>query len=205
MITETAIHNIKILKEKYSNGLSLINDNNKLSLIEKDNFDTMCKTSSLEYPIYFTYNHLLDIIAYDKSISYRSKKYLLEMMEESFDNLVDYIDDYDEDNDILNQLLTDIYEKYDLIESKTLYGSKIENMIYFFDELVDAFKTAKKYLYFSPCSYYPLINVEPGDFVNDDNCCSYISNQDSESDSSEVSDDEPIEESGSDDEREKLD
>ena len=66
MIMETAIDNIKILKEKYSNGFSLISDHNKLSLIEKDNFDTLSKTNSLEYPIYFTYNNLLDTIAYDK-------------------------------------------------------------------------------------------------------------------------------------------
>ncbi len=166
MLTDIAIQNIKILKGLYSDGLSLINDNNVLSLIEKDNFDTLCKLQSLEYPIYFTYNHLLDIIAYDKSISYRSKKYLLELIDESFDNIVVYIDDYEEDNNNLNEILTDIYEKYDLVESKTLYDSKIENIIYFFDDLVDSFKNAKKYLYFTPCSYYPLINVEPGEFVD---------------------------------------
>lgn len=188
MIMEIAIDNIMILKEKYSNGFSLISDHNKLSLIEKDNFDTLSKTNSLEYPIYFTYNNLLDIVAYDKSISYRSKKYLLELMNESFDNLVDYIDDYDEENDILNQIVTDIYEKYDLIESRTLYNSKVENIIYLFDDLVDAFKTAKKYLYFTPISYYPLMNLKQGDFLEDEGECS--SDPEPESDSSETSDEE---------------
>ena len=186
MIMETAIDNIKILKEKYSNGFSLISDHNKLSLIEKDNFDTLSKTNSLEYPIYFTYNNLLDTIAYDKSISYRSKKYLLEIMNESFDNLVDYIDDYDEENEILNEIVTEIYEKYDLIESKTLYNSKVENIIYLFDDLVDAFKTAKKYLYFTPISYYPLMNLKQGDFLEDEGECN--SDPEPESDSSETSD-----------------
>ena len=107
-------------------------------------------------------------------------------MNESFDNLVDYIDDYDEENEILNEIVTEIYEKYDLIESKTLYNSKVENIIYLFDDLVDAFKTAKKYLYFTPISYYPLMNLKQGDFLEDEGECN--SDPEPESDSSETSD-----------------
>ena len=33
-----------------------------VSLIEKDNFDTLSKTNSLEYPIYFTYNNLFNYV-----------------------------------------------------------------------------------------------------------------------------------------------
>ena len=202
LITSIAIENLKILNEKYTNSLSLIGDNNKLSLIEKDNFDTLCKLDSLEYPIYFTYHHLLDIISNNKDISYRIKKYLLEKIDESFDNMVDYIDDYydtgdsnnnENNNDTLNQILTGIYEKYDLVEENTIYNPNIERFIYLFDDLVDAFKTSNKYLYFSYFS--PLINVKPGIFVEDEGGC----------DSSSSSDDEESEDSKSDDEREKLD
>ncbi len=201
MITQTAINNLKLLQDKYSESLSLINDNNSLSFIEKDGFDPLCKALSLEYPVYFTYNHLLDVIAYDKSISYRSKKYLLELINKSFDNLVDYIDDYENawENNELKQIIDDIYLKYDLIESKTIYNEKIENIIYLFDDLVDAFKTAKKYLYFSPCSYYPLINVEPGEFLDDD-CC--LGSEESGSDES-GSDESGSDESGSDESEDK--
>ena len=184
LITSVAIENLKILNERYNKSLSLIGDNNKLSLIEKDNFDPLCKLESLEYPIYFTYHHLLDIISNNKDISYQVKKYLLEQIDKSFDNIVEYIDDYDDiddDNNTINQILIGIYEKYDLIEENTIYHPNIERFIYFFDDLVEVFKTSNKYLYFS--TFSPLINIKPGVFLEDEGECDSYSNDEFEEDS----------------------
>ena len=69
-MNKLAYDNLKLLDEAYSDSLFLISDNNILNLIEKDNFDTCSKIKSLEYPIYFTYHHILNIVDYDKDISY---------------------------------------------------------------------------------------------------------------------------------------
>ena len=90
-MNKLAYENLKLLDEVYSDSLFLISDNNILNLIEKDNFDTCSKLKSLEYPIYFTYHHILNIVDYDKDISYKNKMNLLEMIENSLDNLIDYL------------------------------------------------------------------------------------------------------------------
>jgi len=158
-----ALENLKVLNEKKSETHSLLADGNVLSLIEKDSFDPLCKLQSLEYPIFFTYHHIFNILTHDRSISYSQKKYLLEKIEESLENLMNFIHDYDEENQLLIQIIADIEEKYDLVREKTIY-KKCENMIYLFDDLVEACKVASKYLYFSPGSYNILCDYEPGKF-----------------------------------------
>ena len=80
-------------------------DGNILSLIEKDSFDPISKLQSLEYPIFFTYHHILNILTHDKSISYYQKKYLLEQIEESLEKLMNFIHDYDEENPLLIEII----------------------------------------------------------------------------------------------------
>ena len=104
----TALENLKILNEKKSETHSLLADGNVLSLIEKDSFDPISKLQSLEYPIFFTYHHVFNILSYDRSISYYQKKYLLEKIEESLENLMDFIHDYDEENQLLIEIISDI-------------------------------------------------------------------------------------------------
>ena len=104
----TALENLKILNEKQSETHSLLADGNVLSLIEKDSFDPVSKLQSLEYPIFFTYHHVFNILSYDRSISYYQKKYLLEQIEESLENLMDFIHDYDEENQLLIDIILDL-------------------------------------------------------------------------------------------------
>ena len=158
-----AYENLKLLMDQYDDESILICDNNKLSLMKKDSFDPLCKIISLEYPIYYTYHHLLNTVKFDKSISYLTKKYLLEKIEESLENCMKYINDYDENGDRLINIINDIDEKYDLIKEDTMY-SRCERIIYLFDDFVDACKLASKYLYFSPRPYDILRDLKPGDF-----------------------------------------
>ena len=41
-------------------------------------------------------------------------------------------------------------------------------MFIFFDDMVDGLREAGRYLYFTPVCYYPLLNIRPGDFVEDE-------------------------------------
>ena len=179
-MNKLAYDNLKLLDEVYSDSLFLISDNDILSLIEKDSFDTCSKIQSLEYPIFFTYHHILNIVDYDKDISYKNKMKLLTMIENSLNNLINYLDDYEENKSEskITTMLDDIYERLDIVKNNHKHNY-LEKFIYLFDDIIDGFRTAEKYLYFSPLSYYPLMNVKPGDFVDDEG------ETENESDSSE--------------------
>jgi hypothetical protein len=167
-MNKLAYDNLKLLDEVYSDSLHLISDHNILSLIEKDNYDTCSNIKSLEYPIYFTYHHILNIIDYDKDISYKNKMNLLTMIDNSLNNLINYLDDYEEEKENMYNLVDDIYERLDIVKVNQKHNY-FERFIYLFDEIVDGFREAEKYLYFSsPMSFYPLMNIRPGEFLEDD-------------------------------------
>ena len=164
-MNKLAYDNLKLLDEVYSNSLHLISDHNILSLIEKDNYDTCSNIKSLEYPIYFTYHHILNVVDYDKDISYKNKMNLLTMIDNSLNNLINYLDDYEEDKEYIYHLIDDIYERLDIVKTNQKHNY-LERFIYLFDEIVDGFREAEKYLYFSsPISFYPLMDIRPGEFL----------------------------------------
>jgi len=193
-MNKLAYDNLKLLNEKYTDSLYLINDNNILNLIEKDNFDTCSKLKSLEHPIYFTYHHILNIVDYDKDISYKNKMNLLEMIENSLDNLIDYLNDYVEEDNNISEFIDDIYERYDIVKVNQKHNY-LERFVYLFDDIVDGFREASRYLYFSPVCYYPLMNIKPGEFLEDEGECDseeseYTTEEDTESDTDNSNSDE---------------
>jgi len=161
--------NLKLLNEKYSDSLLLISDTNILSFIEKDSFDTCSQIKSLEYPLYFTYHQILNIIHYDNDISYKRKQVLLSMIDNSLDNVVDYLNDYEEKNQTIISMMDDIYTRVERVKGDTKYNSTFESLIYYFDDLVDAFRATRKYLYY-PMLHSSLMNLMPGNFVEEDSC-----------------------------------
>ena len=170
-MNKLAYDNLKLLDKKYSDALFLMSDNNILSLIEKDDFDTCSQIKFLEYPLYFTYHQLLNIIQYDNDISYKKKRVLLSMIDNSLDNLVNYINDYEEENDTLLTMIDDIFSRTERVKEDTKYNSTLEQIIYFFDDMVDGFRLANKYLYFSQNIHSPLMNLMPGHYVEDEGEC----------------------------------
>lgn len=140
-----AFDNITLLLNEEYKTKYLISNNNKLELVDKNNQELCLK--DLEYPIYFTYNHILNEISENGDIAYLTKKRLLRMIDLSMDSLYNYINDYNDDNSNMHLLLEDIDKRYDNIRSKTLVNY-CENIIYLFDEIVDRFREAGKYLYF---------------------------------------------------------
>ena len=187
-MNKLAYDNLKLLDEVYSNSLHLISDHNILSLIEKDNYDTCSNIKSLEYPIYFTYHHILNVVDYDKDISYKNKMNLLTMIDNSLNNLINYLDDYTEEKEYMYHLIDDIYERLDIVKTNQKHNY-FERFIYLFDEMVDGFREAGKYLYFSPVNH-PLMNLLPGEY--------YLNNNFSDDESVKESDDESVKESDED-------
>ena len=158
-LDETALANLKTLNEitlseDESMTHILIADGNVLSLIEKDSYDTICKLKALEYPIYFTYHHIFNILTHDASISYYQRKYLLEQIDSSLVNLMNFISDYDEEGDevmriTVMRIISDIEVKYDLVSEKTIY-KRCSSIVHLFDDFVEACRYASTCIYFGP-------------------------------------------------------
>ena len=215
-MNQIAYDNLKLLDTKYSDALFLMSDNNILSLIEKDDFDTCSQIKFLEYPLYFTYHQILNIIQYDNDISYKKKRVLLSMIDNSLDNLIDYINDYEEENDTLLTMIDDIFSRTERVKEDTKYNSTLEQIIYFFDDMVDRFRLANKYLYFSQNIHSPLMNLMPGHYVEDEGECDSDyeedkdedqedQDEDQEEDDQDEDQDEDLDEDLDDDEDEDLD
>ena len=72
-------------------------------------YDPINKLSSLEYPIYFTFHYLLNLITDDNSLSYQYRINLLENINYSLYQLMDFITDLDEKETEENKTLIDDY------------------------------------------------------------------------------------------------
>uniref|UniRef100_A0A6C0FD92 Uncharacterized protein n=1 Tax=viral metagenome TaxID=1070528 RepID=A0A6C0FD92_9ZZZZ len=182
------------LLDIYLQDQKLISEGCELTLIDKDDYDTVSKVKELEYPIYYTYNEILNIISYDNDLSYSKKVDYLEKVYDSLDVLIQYIDDYHEnENTRICYIVDNIYARYEIVKSQILYKNPCsEKIVFLFDQLVDSFREANRYLYFSPALFYPLMNLKPGEFLDDsDDSCQSDSGEEEEdfSDDSEKDED----------------
>jgi len=179
------------LLDIYLQDQKLISEGCELTLIDKDDYDTVSKVKELEYPIYYTYNEILNIISYDNDLSYSRKVDYLEKVYDSLDVLIQYIEDYHEnENTRICYIVDNIHARYEIVKSQVLYKNPwAEKVVFLFDQLVDSFREANRYLYFSPASFYPLMNLKPGEFLDDsDDSCQSGSGSESEEDFSDGSD-----------------
>ena len=113
-----------------------------------------------------------NILFYDLLNHGRTKKSLKNINYQNLslqlNNLINYLDDYTEEKENMYHLVDDIYERLDIVKTNQKHNY-LEKFIYLFDEIVDGFREAEKYLYFSsPISFYPLMNVRPGEFLEDE-------------------------------------
>jgi len=178
------------LLDIYLQDQKLISEGCELMLIDKDDYDTVSKIKDLEYPIYYTYNEILNIISYDNDLSYSKKIDYLEKVYDSLDVLIQYIEDYNEnENTRICYIVDNIHARYEIVKSQVLYKNPwTEKVVFLFDQLVDSFREANRYLYFSPASFYPLMNLKPGEFLDDsDDSCQSDSGEENISDGSDDS------------------
>ena len=162
-----ALENLKVINQ-YNNNYYLIADGNQLSLVEKDEYDPVNKLSSLEYPIYFTYHHLFNVLIDDKSIYYQQRKVLLENIDDTLYNLMDLITDFNEketeENRILIDIVNNIDQRFDIVREQVTM-KYCEKMMLIFDNMVEGFKEAGKYLYLRSRPYDVLYSDEEKDLV----------------------------------------
>ena len=138
------------LLDIYLQDQKLISEGCELTLIDKDDYDTVSKVKELEYPIYYTYNEILNIISYDNDLSYSRKVDYLEKVYDSLDVLIQYIEDYHEnENTRICYIVDNIHVRYEIVKSQVLYKVHCRKDSILFDQLVDSFREANRYLYFS--------------------------------------------------------
>ena len=122
---EIALQNLKLLNDETVNIAEkyLISEGNKLSFIAKDNFDPIQNGKLLEYPIYFTYNQVLNEISDNCELSYKQRKYLLNQIDSSLDNLYELINnetDSDDKDNNLDEIIHEIDDRYSIVREKTV-------------------------------------------------------------------------------------
>lgn len=201
-INQIALDNLEILNN-YDENQYLIPEGNKLSLINKDELDLLSRVELLEYPIYLTFNHILNNLVDNYDLNYRQKKFLLERIDNGIDKLINVIDNYEEtyEEDFeesfegLINISKEINDRYEIISKKILY-KRCENLLFIFDDIVDGCRELGKYLY----NKHYMINRDIENFYFTSESDSE-SNSDSDSDSDSESDSESCDENST---REKL-
>jgi hypothetical protein len=157
VLDETAINNLKILsKYNKKNDLLTIKNKKQIFVHEKESdYESVNSISDLEYPIYFSFNHLFTM--YKKTNHNRSE--LLFLMDDAlsniylqFEDIVDY-KNYIDTMHVLYQIdnvLTTITSRY--YRYKCIYNinDQFDNYYQFFQDFLIEYK--RNYTHY----YYPL-------------------------------------------------
>ena len=117
----------------------------------------MFTLKELEYPVYFTFQHFMNVIVDRNDLSYRRRKELLGILDDVFDSLCDLSEsretqNKDSEDKSLNSfqcVLNDISDRLDTVREQTLV-TRCERMYLFFDEFVEALRIVSDQLYVSP-------------------------------------------------------
>tara|TARA_Y100001970_G_C14134947_1_gene803770 strand:- start:545 stop:1174 length:630 start_codon:yes stop_codon:yes gene_type:complete len=157
---EIALENLNLLvrEEKNITKSVFVSDGKKLDVVKDQNgYDTMFTLKELEYPVYFTFQHFMNVIVDRNDLSYRRRKELLGILDDVFDSLCDLSEsretqNKDSEDKSLNSfqcVLNDISDRLDTVREQTLV-TRCERMYLFFDEFVEALRIVSDQLYVSP-------------------------------------------------------
>lgn len=171
-----AVNNLKVLNSLTGDpqSFNLIVDGKTLSLSEDENYEGLINLKELEFPIYFSFNQILNSIKY--SNFYRIEGYktgeLIKLIDSSIDNIVQIMEKM-QDDPYYNQLIDtidDIDEKYVTLNNRyqTCSIGKIVDMFNEnLDSICEALKECNRYLYFSEptigLDFTKLVNSETGE------------------------------------------
>ena len=157
VLDETAIDNLKILS-KYNKKTDLITVKNKKQLFvheKESDYESVNSISDLEYPIYFSFNHLFTM--YKKTGHGRSE--LLFLMDDALSNIyVQFEDILDDKNYIdtmrvlyqIDNVLTTITSRFYRYKCIYTINDIFDNYYNFFQNFLIEYK--RNYT----CYYYPL-------------------------------------------------
>jgi hypothetical protein len=157
-LDKTAIENLKLLNDLNDNlkECQLVIDGNKLTKSVDENYDTIINLRELEYPIYFTFNQLLNSIRYSNlyKIEGYSTKDLIRLMDNAIDCVVDMLENCDEDPncDNFTNIIDNIDEKFIILKDRYTTCSiwrVVETFNDHLDSICEGFSECNRYLYFN--------------------------------------------------------
>ena len=124
-LSKVAMDNLLFLNK----GENFINNKYKLNHLsfessEDDNFDTIYSLKELEYPLYFTFNQLLNEIhtSYDYAIHGYNRWDIINMLDNVVEMLYQYYESCKENNNIFEAFLDDIDNKVFFTQGYYKYG-----------------------------------------------------------------------------------
>ena len=171
LLDETAVNNLKILNDLNTNlnECQLVIDGNKITKSTDENYDKIINLRELEYPIYYTFNQLLNSIRYSnfyKIEGYKTKD-LIRLMDNAIDCIVDMLENCEQDpnHDNFTDIIDNIDEKFIILRNRyeTCSIWRItETFNDYLDLICESFSECNRYLYFS--NY---INVENSEEFTD--------------------------------------
>lgn len=157
-LNEIALNNLKLLNNLNHNlkECQLVIEGNKLSESSDENYDKIVNLRELEYPIYYTFNQILNSIRYSNlyKIEGYSTKDLLYLMDNAIDSIVDILENTEEDpnHDNFTDIIDDIDEKFIVLRNRYETCS-IWRVTETFNDYLDSFceglKECHRYLYFT--------------------------------------------------------
>ena len=158
LLDKTAISNLKILNNLNDNlkECQLVIDGNEITKSTDENYDKIINLRELEYPIYYTFNQLLNSIRYSnlyKIENYRTKD-LIYLMDNAIDCIVDMLENCEEDPNYNNftDIIDNIDEKFIILKDRyeTCSIWKItETFNDYLDSICEGLSECNRYLYFS--------------------------------------------------------
>lgn len=166
-----AIKNLRILNslEGDPQSFNLVVDGKHLSNSDDENYNGIFNLKELEYPVYFSFNQLLNSLRY--SSLYKIDGYktgdLIKLINSTIENIVLIMSKMEDDpyHDKFIDTIDDIDEKYVILNDRYQTCS-IGKMIDMFndnlDSICDALKGCNRYLYFSE----PIIGLNIDGLVN---------------------------------------
>jgi len=167
-LDKTAVGNLKLLNNLNDNlkECLLIIDGNKLEKSADENYDKIINLRELEYPIYFTFNQLLNSIRYSNlyKIEGYSTKDLIRLMDNAIDSIVDMLVNCEDDPncDNFTNIIDNIDEKFIILKDRYQTCSMckiIETFNDYLDSICETFSKSNHYLY---CNNY--VNLEKEEF-----------------------------------------
>lgn len=158
LLNETAVNNLKILNDLNTNlnKCQLVIDGNKISKSTDENYDKIINLRELEYPIYYTFNQLLNSIRYSslyKIDNYKTKD-LIYLMDNAIDCIVDMLENCEEDpnHEKFTDIIDNIDEKFIILKNRYETCSiwrVVETFNDYLDSICEGFSECGRHLYFS--------------------------------------------------------
>lgn len=158
LLDETAVNNLKILNDLNTNlnECQLVINGNKITKSIDENYDKIINLRELEYPIYYTFNQLLNSVRYSnlyKIEGYKTKD-LIRLMDNAIDCIVDMLENCEEDPnyDNLTDIIDNIDEKFIILKDRYETCSiwrVVETFNDYLDSICESFSECNRYLYYN--------------------------------------------------------